>query len=94
MDAAALPGRPAQHGADCLLQALVRVGDDQPDALQAALDEAPHKRRPEGAILRRADVDAEDLTVPLLVTPSATTVAWLTTRPSIRTLWYVASTQR
>ena len=31
---------------------------------------------------------------PSLVTPTATTVAWLTTRPSIRTLWYVASTHR
>ena len=31
---------------------------------------------------------------PSLVTPTATTVAWLITRPSTRTLWYVASTHR
>lgn len=32
--------------------------------------------------------------VPSLVMPTATTVAWLTTRPSTRTLWYVASIHR
>ena len=31
---------------------------------------------------------------PSVVTPMATTVAWLITRPSTRTLWYVASTHR
>src|ERR671912_1507555 len=31
---------------------------------------------------------------PSLVTPTATTVAWLVTRPLTLTLWYVASTQR
>lgn len=64
-DAAALPRRAAQHRADRLLQALVRVGDDQPDALEPALHETPQERGPEGPILRRPDVDAENLAIPL-----------------------------
>jgi hypothetical protein len=57
VDATALPGRPAQHGRNRPLEALVCIGDDEPHAPQPALHQAAQKRRPEGPILRRAGID-------------------------------------
>ena len=65
MHAAPLPAAAREDGADRLLQPFVRVGDHQADTLQPPLDQAAKKRRPERAIFRRADVDAEDLAIPL-----------------------------
>jgi hypothetical protein len=94
MHAAPLPRRARQHGRDGLLQALVGVGDDQPHAAQAALHQAPQKRRPEGAIFRRPHVDTEDLTIAVGGDADRDDRRLAITRPSTRTLWYVASTQR
>ena len=43
----------------------MRIGDDQLHAAQAALDQALEEGRPKGLGLRRADVQADDLAVPL-----------------------------
>ena len=43
----------------------MRIRRDQPHAAQPALHQAAQKRRPEGAILRGTDVDAEDLALAL-----------------------------
>lgn len=56
------------------------------DAAQAALDEAAQERRPERPIFRRADVHGQHLTFARGRAPIATTVVWLVTRPSKRTL--------
>jgi hypothetical protein len=48
---------------DGLLQAFVRIRHDEADAVQPALDEAPEKRRPKGAVLGRAHVEAQHLAV-------------------------------
>src|SRR5690606_40074597 len=65
MHPTALPRAPGQDGADRLLQAFMRVGDHEPDALQSAFHEAAKKRGPEGPIFRRADINPEHLAVPL-----------------------------
>ncbi len=41
------------------------IGNHQAYAFQSAFDQAAQKRGPEGAVLRRADIDAEHLTVAL-----------------------------
>src|SRR3712207_3277578 len=60
MNAAPLPCR-AEHAGNGGLEPLVRVGDDQLDALQPAPDQAPEKAGPEGLRLRRPDVQPDDL---------------------------------
>jgi len=57
MNATPLPGS-AHDAADRGLQPLVRVGDDELDPTQAALNEALEERAPEGLGLARTDVQA------------------------------------
>src|SRR4051812_32656248 len=66
VDSAALPGG-AQHAPDRALEALVGVRDDELHALEAAPDQAPQERGPEGLGLRGAEVQADDLAPPLAV---------------------------
>jgi hypothetical protein len=94
MDAAALPRGAAQRGRDHLLQPLMRIGRNEAHAAEAALDETAEKRRPKRPIFRRPHVDAQDLALALAGDATATTVAWLVTRPLTRTLWHLASPQR
>ena len=65
MHAAALPGGAREHCADRLLQALMRIGDDQAHAMETALHEAAQKRRLERAVLRRPHVGTQHLTLAL-----------------------------
>src|SRR3954447_24996203 len=60
MNSASLPAR-AEHAGDRMAQAVVRIGDDQLDALQAAPDQALDEAGPERFGLRRADPEADDL---------------------------------
>jgi hypothetical protein len=60
VDAAASPGRAAQDRADGLLQPGVGLRDDQLDSGPAAGLQGAQERRPEGAVLAIADVQAED----------------------------------
>lgn len=64
VDAAALPGG-AEHAGDRGLQPLVRIGDDQLHALEAAARQVLEEARPEGLGLARADVQADDLALAL-----------------------------
>jgi hypothetical protein len=66
VDAAALPGA-AEHLRDRLLQAGVRVGDDQLHAVEAALEAAAQEGAPERLRLRLADVEGDHLAVAGLV---------------------------
>jgi hypothetical protein len=68
MGAAPLPGRTVQHRADGLLQPLVGVAGDQLDAGQATSDQAAQEARPGRAVLGGADVQPEDLPLPVGVT--------------------------
>jgi len=52
---------------DSGLEALVRVGDHQPDTAKAALSRLAQKRRPECFRLRRADVHAEHFAATIAV---------------------------
>jgi hypothetical protein len=65
MHAAPPPRRPRPHRADRLLQADVRVRDDQANALETAFHKTPEKLRPETAILGRPDIDPQHLAVAL-----------------------------
>jgi hypothetical protein len=60
-----LPRGAGQHGADGVHQAVVRVGDDELDAGQAAGDQSAQECQPAGAVLGGGDVQAEDLAVPV-----------------------------
>ena len=60
MHAAALPGG-AEHAGDGVTQAVMGIGDDQLDALEAALDQALEEGRPERLGLRGTDAEADDL---------------------------------
>ena len=60
MNPAPLPRR-AEHAGDRVAQAVVGVGDHQLDAVEAALDQALQKARPERLGLGRADAEADDL---------------------------------
>ena len=60
MDGAPLP-RAAKHLGDRLLEALVGVGDAQPDARQPAGAQAAQELAPERLGLGLTDVDADDL---------------------------------
>jgi hypothetical protein len=60
--AAALPGA-TEHLSDRLLQARVRVGDDQPHPAQATLDQAVHEAAPERFRLGLAHIEADHLAV-------------------------------
>ena len=53
------------HPGDRRLQPFMRIRDDQLHAFQAALDQALEESRPERLGFRRADVQADDLAVPL-----------------------------
>jgi hypothetical protein len=66
VDRAALPGA-AEYLRDRFLQPGVRVGDDQLDAREPALDERAQKAAPEGLGLRFADVERDHLAVAGLV---------------------------
>jgi hypothetical protein len=68
MHDAALPGR-AEHLADRVLEALVRVGDNQLHAREAALDERAEEVAPERLGLCLAAVDADHLAPTRLVHP-------------------------
>ncbi|MNC84518.1 hypothetical protein D3C83_00740 [compost metagenome] len=65
VDTTPLPRRAAEHRLNRLLQPFVRIGNHQLHALQAALHQTPQKRRPERAILRGPDVNAQHLPVAL-----------------------------
>jgi hypothetical protein len=67
--AAALPGRAGQRRADRGDQPLVGVGGDQRDAGQPAGGQVAEEPEPAGAVLRGADLQAEDLPVPVGVDP-------------------------
>ena len=60
VDRAALPGS-AEHLSDRLLQALVRVGDDEAHAGEAALDERTEEVAPERLRLALAAVEPDHL---------------------------------
>ena len=62
----ALP-RAGEHLADRLLQAGVRVADDELNTGEAALDQATQERAPERLRLRLADVETDQLAVAGLV---------------------------
>jgi hypothetical protein len=62
---AALPGRTQQDRGDGLLEAGVRVGDHQLRAGQPPGLQRAQERRPERAVLRIADGEAEHLPVPV-----------------------------
>jgi hypothetical protein len=64
VDAAALPGG-AEDAGDRRLEPLMGIGDDELHALEAALDQALEKGRPEGLGFGGADVQADDLAPPL-----------------------------
>jgi hypothetical protein len=66
MDAAALPGT-AEHLTDRLLQAGMRVGDDELHAGQAPFDERAEEASPERLRLCLADVERDHLSVAGLV---------------------------
>src|SRR5205814_418637 len=66
VDRAALPGT-AKDLSDCVLQALVRVRDDELHAGQAAPDEAAQEVAPERLRLRFPAVEADHLPSPRLV---------------------------
>jgi hypothetical protein len=66
VDGASLPGTP-EHLADRLLEAGVRVGDDQLHAAQAALNERAQEGAPEGLRLGLADVEGDHLPIAGLV---------------------------
>ena len=66
MDPTPLP-RGAEHAADRRLEPLVRVGDHQLHAAQAAPEQALEEGRPEGLRLRRSDVQAHDLALAVRV---------------------------
>ena len=86
MHPAALPRRAGHDGVDGLLEPGVGVGDDQLHPGQPAGLERAQERRPEGAILRVTDIQAEDLAAAVGRDPVAITTARLTTRPSTRAL--------
>ncbi len=86
-----LPGRACKDLGDRLAQALVGIGDDQPDTPQTTLHERSQERGPELVVLRRTRLRTKDGALPVALTPIATTVATEITRPASRTLWNVAS---
>src|SRR5262245_50390503 len=61
MGTAALPAGPLQHGGDGAFQPLVAIAGHQLDTGQAAGNQPAKKAEPEGAVLTRPDVHAEDL---------------------------------
>lgn len=65
MDPAALPGGALQNATDRGFQAGVGVGDHQPYTAQAAVLEVAQEFGPERLVLGVADVDPEDLAVPI-----------------------------
>jgi hypothetical protein len=70
------------------------VGDDQLHPTQSSSPQRAQERRPEGAVLAIADVQAEDFPAAIGGDPVAMTTARLTTRPSTLALRSVASTNR
>ena len=68
MGAAALPGCAVQHRGDRRLEALVGVAGDQPDAGQAAGDQATQEPGPDRAVLGAAQLQPEQLPVAVGVT--------------------------
>jgi hypothetical protein len=80
VDAASLPGSLRQDLGDGLSEPLVRVGDHELDALEAALAEGAQEVRPEDVVLARAAVGAQHGALAGTVTPTATTVATEITR--------------
>ena len=68
VDATALPGA-AEHLPDRLLEAGVRIGDDELHSAQAALDQVAKEAAPEGLGLRLADVEGDHLPIAGLVHP-------------------------
>jgi hypothetical protein len=65
MGTAPLPGCAVQHRADRRFEALVSVGGDQLDAVQATSDQAAEEAGPARAVLGGADVQPEDLPMAL-----------------------------
>ena len=64
VDVAALPRR-AEHAGDRLPEALVGIGDDQLDVLQAAPDQALQEAGPKGLGLGGTDLETDDLAAPV-----------------------------
>ena len=54
-----------EAAADRLDQSGVRVGHDEADTVEAAVGEAGEELAPERLVLRVANVEAEDLTMPV-----------------------------
>jgi hypothetical protein len=67
--ATSLPGGAGQGGADGVDQAAVGISGDQGDPGQAAGGQVPEEAQPAGAVLGGADLQAEDLPVPVGVHP-------------------------
>ena len=63
MRATALPGGAGKRGRDRVDETGVRVRGDQPDAGEAACDQAPEEGEPGGAVLLGDDVEPERLAV-------------------------------
>ena len=61
MHHAALPARLGQVFRGALHEAAAGIGNDQPDALEAAIDQVPQKRRPARFIFLGAFADAQNL---------------------------------
>ena len=61
MHHAALPARLGQVLSGALHKAAAGIGNDQLDALEAAIDQVPQKRRPAGFVLLGAFADAQNL---------------------------------
>src|SRR5215212_6422897 len=87
---AALPGA-AQDLGDRRPQSGVGVADRQPDADQAALDQAAQELSPKRLGLGLTDIDRKDLAPAGLMHAMAITSALLTTRPPSRTFSTLAS---
>ena len=69
MGPAALPGRAVEHAGDGVDQAPVGVGDHQLDPSKATGDQAAQEPGPAGAVLGRAQLQPQDLPMPVGVDP-------------------------
>ena len=85
VDVAALEGDFGQDFPDGGAKAGVIVGDDELDAIGAALAQAEKKVLPGRSAFAIGHVDRQDLAAPSQSTPMAISTAWLITTPPSRT---------
>src|SRR5690606_32080625 len=64
---ATLPRRPYQHGANRFLESLVGVAGHQKAVPKPPSDQLPQKRRPKRSVLAQTDIEAQDLSLTLVV---------------------------